>query len=227
MEQRAGAALPARLFLVALAVAEASLLLVRAMAGMRKAARSKTRTWHGGRLQAANEILFSFLVSLSCRCLTDFPLVNARCGQRAGRAVRFGRAAEWPGAAPVPSRGSRRCSDPELVSSAWRVAPDVVPARGMGSGRGHHGKAAQRVAGPRRVRGPGTAWSHVGGGRERAAWLFTRTRRLPWRNCGTMIEQEACAASCTFAFLCLAAPLEMTAAHNCIALAFAASVPMI
>lgn len=52
------------------------------------------------------------------------------------------------GAAPVLSWGSRQCSEPELISSAWRVSPDVVPARSVGAGWGHHDKAAQRIAWP-------------------------------------------------------------------------------
>lgn len=59
LEQRVGAALPVRAFLVA---GETSLLLVRAVSGMWEAARRKTGMWLGG-----------FFVCLSCGCLTDFP----------------------------------------------------------------------------------------------------------------------------------------------------------
>lgn len=42
-----------------------------------------------------------------------------------------------------------------------------------------------------------------------------------------LVNQKLCAASFTFAFLCCTAPLETTAALNCIALAFMTSVLMI
>ena len=82
--------------------------------------------------------------------------------------MQFSRAAERSGAAPVLSWGSRRCSEPEVISSAWRVSPDVLPAHGMGSGWEHPGKAAQRIAWPAQSyegqAQPGVMWEEEGKG---------------------------------------------------------------
>lgn len=141
-----GAALPVCLFLMALAVGEASVLLVRATQGCEKLP--------GEELECGVEEgckRYPFLLWFE-PSLTDVPQVKAGCGQWVGRDVHFSRALAWlscrGGAGSAVSQSSSPLLGGFLLTSFLHTAWD--------QDGGYYGKTALGIAW-----GPGAAWWHV------------------------------------------------------------------